>query len=64
VNSTWPGRSILHSCGCGSFTFTIISALAKTSAAVSAMVAPAASKAGSRKPAPRPALRSTSTLWP
>jgi hypothetical protein len=32
----------LHSTGCGSFTFTIMSALAKISAALVAMVAPAA----------------------
>ena len=26
MNSTWPGRSLAHSAGCGSFTFTIMSA--------------------------------------
>lgn len=42
MNSTWPGRIILHSWGCGSFTLTTMSALAKTSAASFAIVAPAA----------------------
>jgi hypothetical protein len=42
VKSNWPERSILHSWGCGSFTFTIISALAKTSAAVAAISQPTA----------------------
>ena len=38
-----PAAARAISCGCGSFTLTISSAAAKTSAAVGAMRAPAAS---------------------
>ena len=41
MNSTWPGRSIARSAACGSFTLTIISAAANTSAAVPTTFAPA-----------------------
>jgi hypothetical protein len=43
VKSTWSRRSIAHSTGCGSFTFTTSSACSKTSFAERAMRAPAAS---------------------
>ena len=47
VNRICPSRSIAHSAGCGSFTFTIISAHAKTVGGIGAIVAPAAVYASS-----------------
>src|SRR4051794_39637945 len=48
----------------GSFTFTIISAFAHTSSAVSRIVPPARSKSTSGMPLPSPAERSTNTVCP
>src|SRR5450755_5057509 len=55
---------MLHSAGCGSLTFTIMSARAKTSAAVAAICAPAASYCGSVRPIAAPAPTWTCTWWP
>jgi hypothetical protein len=41
VKRRWRGSSRAISLGCGSLTFTIMSAVANTSAALPAMVAPA-----------------------
>ena len=38
MNSTWPSRNRSNSWGCGSFTFTIMSAAAKTASASAAIV--------------------------
>src|SRR5579863_4882076 len=64
VNSTWPWRSIAISDGCGSFTFTIKSAVANASATLSTTTAPAARYESSAMPMPAAALCSTVTLWP
>src|SRR5437868_2576608 len=48
----------------GSFTFTIMSALAQTSSTVGTIVPPARSYSGSSKLEPAPASVSTRTLWP
>src|SRR5690242_13545963 len=53
-----------HSGSIGSFTFTTISALAHTSAALGTSVPPAARYASSANPEPSPAPCSTSTLCP
>src|SRR5450759_4279605 len=55
---------MLHSCGCGSLTLTIMSALAKISAALPAINAPAAIYCSSDKPIAAPAFFSTLTRWP
>jgi len=64
VKTTWPLRMHGHSGSIGSFTLTIISAFAQTSAALDARVAPAARYASSPKPEPSPAPCSTSTVCP
>src|SRR5215467_10740002 len=63
VNSTWLSRSILRSLAWGSFTLTIMSAVAKTSAGVAAISAPARTYSPSSTPMPWPAFLSTITEW-
>src|SRR5215213_540501 len=64
VNSNWPSRIRGYSGAIGSFTFTIISAVAQTSSAELTIVAPARSYSVSSKPEPSPALTSTRMSCP
>src|SRR5580693_6525032 len=64
VNNTCPGLSRLISTGCGSFTFTIMSAVANTSSASGRILAPTRVYMSSNNPMPSPAFVCTNTSCP
>ena len=60
----WPSRMRSYSGGSGSFTLTIMSAVAQTSSLLGRILAPAATYSESSNPEPLPASCSTYTSWP